>query len=57
MSAVEPVVPTIEEWLQRKRVTMWGRGFDLLQNREAAARWFAEQVDDFLTFAESRKRG
>lgn len=51
-----PILPVVEAWLQQKRTTLFGQAFDLSQNPEAAARWFTEQVDDFLTFAEAYER-
>lgn len=35
-------------WLKDKGSTLFGRAFDLSQNREEAARWFAEQLRDYF---------
>ena len=54
----EPIVQSVEAWLVSRNATLFGRAFDLTQNSDAAARWFAEQVEDYLRWAEARdKRG
>lgn len=54
MSAPERTVTQIQQWLESKGSTLFGRAFDLNQGSEAAARWFADQVDDFLLWKARR---
>lgn len=56
MTAPEGVVTQVHEWLQSRKQTLFGRAFDLSQNDDAAARWFAEQMDDFLRWMDARER-
>lgn len=56
MSAPEGAVTQVQEWLESRGQTLFGRAFDLSQNSDAAARWFADQVDDFLLWKEARDR-
>ena len=49
----EPIVLAVQRWLSHKPHTLWSRAFDLSQNPDAAARWFAEQMDDFMAWASS----
>lgn len=42
----------IEEWLLSKHSTLWGRAYDLSDERSlrAASEWFDEQMRDLYTF-------
>lgn len=40
------------DWLATQQSTLWGRGFDIVQDPRPAADWFANQIEQFFEYAE-----
>jgi hypothetical protein len=51
----DAVTTQVGEWMRSQGTTLWGRAFDLSQNVDVAAEWFASEMQDFCDYVERQQ--